>query len=58
MSDVIKDRMNGIKEWLQEEHPEVFVDQKHTIANTVERAYWHYGYMMAINDLTSKGKYQ
>lgn len=53
-------RRDGIREWLDEEAPYTAHDQKHLDANTPERAYWHYGYQSALNDvielLTSAGQ--
>jgi hypothetical protein len=36
--------------WLQEDHPEVS-QQKHLNAGSVEQAYWHYGYAIALRDV-------
>lgn len=44
-------RVEGITEWLGDEAPYVMADQKHLTENTPERAYWHYGYMIAIQDV-------
>jgi len=44
-------RHETYRRWLQEHHPEVFTEQRHTVYGTPERAYWHHGYMMAIRDL-------
>lgn len=44
-------RLNGIRTWLKENHPETFEEQKHTDKGTPERAYWHHGYMMGLRDL-------
>lgn len=46
-----EDRYRGLRAWLKQNHPEVFADQKHCDEGASERAYWHYGYMAAINDL-------
>ena len=43
-------RHDGQYEWLKENHPEVFDEQKHIESGTTERAYWHHGYMMALRD--------
>lgn len=47
----ILDRYYGQREWLKDEHPETFKEQKHIEHGTSERAYWHHGYMMAIGDI-------
>jgi predicted secreted protein len=46
-----KARADGMKEWLGDEAPYVTHDQKHLEANTPERAYWHFGYMVALLDV-------
>ncbi len=45
-----KDRIAGIEEWLKELHPDCFIEQAHLDVDTKERAYWHYGYLMALQD--------
>ena len=44
-------RADGIREWLKENAPEVVDEQKHLNDRSVERAYWHYGYMIALRDV-------
>ncbi len=44
-------RINGLKDWLRENAPECFSEQKHLHENTAERVYWHYGYMVALRDV-------
>lgn len=51
IADKIRKRQEAQTAWLQEHHPEVFVDQKHTTDGTAERAYWHYGYRAALTDI-------
>jgi hypothetical protein len=46
----LKSRIQALKEWLDREHPECASEQKHLNEGTVERAYWHYGYMVALRD--------
>lgn len=46
----IRERAENLKEWLQDNAPYISVDQRHLDADTVERAYWHYGYMVALRD--------
>lgn len=43
-------RRDGLKEWLQDEAPFTFADQKHMDTNSPERAYWHHGYAAALSD--------
>jgi hypothetical protein len=40
----------GIKEWLAENFPECFTEQKHLDQGSAERTYWHYGYLCALRD--------
>lgn len=44
-------RERSLSEWLKRNHPEVVADQKHLDEGSVERAYWHYGYMVALRDV-------
>lgn len=46
----LQKRHDGIVKLLAEVHPEVH-QQRHLNAGTPERAYWHYGYAVAINDI-------
>ena len=37
---------------LKSEYPEMFTEQKHCSSSyPSERAYWHYGYLMALKDI-------
>lgn len=47
----IENRERELRKWLNENSPYVFVDQKHLDANTTERAYWHYGNVIALRDV-------
>ncbi len=46
----ISDRVAAMTRWLAEEAPYCEATQKHLDAGTVERAYWHYGYVCAGRD--------
>ena len=48
--NVMKHRLSSHKQWLLDDHPEVFEEQKHTDEGTPERAYWHAGYCAALVD--------
>ncbi len=37
--------------WLANNAPEVMSEQKHLDEGSPERAYWHYGYMVALRDV-------
>ena len=53
LSDVInklRERADGQGEWLNNNAPTCFVDQGHLDEGTPERAYWHYGYRVALLD--------
>jgi hypothetical protein len=43
-------RIEQLGEWLRENAPECD-NQAHLDADTVERAYWHYGYLVALRDV-------
>jgi hypothetical protein len=49
----IKRRLDGIRESLPDEMAACSHDQRHLDAGTTERAYWHYGYAMALKDVLS-----
>lgn len=46
-----QNRVNEHTKWLQENAPHASVEQKHLDAHTPERAYWHYGYIVALRDV-------
>lgn len=46
----LQHRYDAMVRWLQEDHPEVS-QQKHLNAGSVEQAYWHYGYAIALRDV-------
>ncbi|OGC94828.1 MAG: hypothetical protein A2W25_17615 [candidate division Zixibacteria bacterium RBG_16_53_22] len=49
--DILKNRADKIEKWLDENHPECMELQEHLDLDTPERAYWHYGYVAALNDV-------
>lgn len=51
MKDKIIIRRDGIRSWSREKHPECQKEQKHLDTGTPERAYWHYGYYVALTDV-------
>lgn len=51
LEERIEERLSGILQWLDENAPETRQDQKHLDADTTERAYWHYGYAAALQDI-------
>jgi hypothetical protein len=44
-------RAKGLQEWLKENAPDVFAEQKHLDEGSQERVYWHYGYLVAVRDI-------
>jgi len=49
--EVLKNRADGLRDWLLKKAPECFTEQKHTEEGTQERIYWHYGYLVAMRDI-------
>lgn len=49
--DGITMRHDDTQRWLKDNHPAVLEEQKHLDEGTMERAYWHYGYMAALRDI-------
>ena len=47
----IQNRVRAIREWLRENAPECATEQKHLETDSRERAYWHHGYLMALQDI-------
>ncbi len=51
MNEKLSERVAGIEKWLDEQKFAVKVEQAHLRDGTKERAYWHYGYMVALKDV-------
>jgi hypothetical protein len=49
--DRLQQRHDDLLHWLQVSAPECFSDQNHLDENSEARAYWHYGYYMALKDV-------
>ena len=49
--DAMARRIEGLRRWLRENAPECFDEQLHVVEGTPERAYWHYGYLVALRDM-------
>jgi hypothetical protein len=47
---VIADRIAGLGAWIEDEAPYARFDQRHLDRGTPERAYWHLGYLAALQD--------
>jgi hypothetical protein len=50
----VRERERNLTEWLRDNAPFCVTDQKHLDADTPERAYWHYGYMVALRDVLKR----
>jgi len=53
LDEVIETRARDIASWLNRAAPFCDDEQKHLDEGTIERAYWHHGYLMALRDLQS-----
>jgi hypothetical protein len=51
VSLVTRRKMEEVKEWVALNAPECRVEQKHLDEGTAERAYWHHGYLSALQDV-------
>ena len=49
--EYLDDRIKRLKDWLIEQDPACFKEQKHLDEGTPERIYWHYGQLMTLIDL-------
>lgn len=49
--EYLDDRIKGLKDWLIEQDPDCFKEQKHLDEGSPERIYWHYGELMTLIDL-------
>ncbi len=49
--EYLDDRIKGLKDWLIEQDPNCFKEQKHLDEGSPERIYWHYGQLMTLIDL-------
>lgn len=51
VAQTLRDESTALSEWLEENGPYCAVEQAHLKAGSRERAYWHYGYLMALRDV-------
>ncbi len=51
VSMVTRRKMEEVKEWVALNAPECRIEQKHLDEGTAERAYWHHGYLSALQDV-------
>lgn len=54
LRDVLQERYDFTMNFLKNEHPKIFEEQKHLDKGSVERAYWHYGYAMCLRDVLNQ----
>ena len=47
----LENRVRKTKQWLDKKHPECQIEQAHLNEDAPERAYWHYGYYVALTDV-------
>ena len=47
---LLRDRADGIRAWLNEDHKEDLATNAYLHEGTVERAWWHSGYQVALRD--------
>ncbi len=52
MNDMIFQRIVGTREWLAKNGNDCHKEQAHLDPGTRERIYWHYGYLMALKDVS------
>lgn len=50
IEDSLRKGADGIDSWLKKVGNSCKTEQKHCEEGTVERVYWHYGYMIALRD--------
>jgi hypothetical protein len=51
VSTIARMRAKGLRQWLRENAPSCIQEQKHLDEGSAERAYWHYGYLSALQDI-------
>jgi hypothetical protein len=51
LADKFTDREKEIERWLREQTAADVAEQRHLDSGTVERTYWHYGYLVALQDV-------
>jgi hypothetical protein len=47
----IEDRQKELAGWLAQNAPHCAAEQRHLEEGSQERAYWHYGYLVALRDV-------
>lgn len=49
--NMVHERANELAVWLTQNGNGCFEEQAHLDTNTSERVYWHYGYIIALQDV-------
>jgi uncharacterized protein YecT (DUF1311 family) len=49
--ELVERRRGDMLAWLKEHAAECFEEQSHLDEGSRERTYWHYGYLVALNDV-------
>jgi hypothetical protein len=47
----VQSRIDSMRRWLAEQGANCFEEQRHLDEGTPERVYWHYGYLIALQDV-------
>lgn len=50
-SSQIRKRIADLEAWIKENAPDCVTEQRHLDADTSERSYWNYGYLMGLRDV-------
>ena len=50
IEQLLRQRIQALKAWLEQAAPRCTAEQRHLEEGTVERIYWHYGYLVALQD--------
>ena len=53
-TNVIQERIDDLTKWLNENGRDRIVEQAHLNDASIERLYWHYGYLIALRDVRRK----
>ncbi|WP_303675257.1 hypothetical protein [Vampirovibrio chlorellavorus] len=50
--DWLINQESGVAEWLDKTYPECRKEQKNLEEGSIERGYWHFGYLVAVERIT------
>jgi hypothetical protein len=51
LPELVQGRSDELRDWLAAHAPDTATEQRHLDEGTRERAYWHYGYVSALQDI-------